>query len=257
MGKNRTAIAVLIALILFLAINDVLIFQHKLHVSGEGFWAGIGLMVAAGLTLAMYSFLYKDNPVFKLVEHLYVGVSVGYIIIRTIYDNLLPNLINPLFIPEAGKSPDLFLIIPAFFGVLMLSRFIPKYAWVSRWSIAFIVGWGSGMAIPRVLKTFIFEQAKSTMDPLSATAMFSIKGGFWGTLTAWSPILVIVGVICVLMHFLFSLEHKGVVRSISKVGIGFLMIAFGAGFGYTVMGRMSLLIGRVTFLLKDWLHVID
>jgi len=31
------------------------------------------------------------------------------------------------------------------------------------------------------------------------------------------------------------------------------MIAFGAHFGYTVMARLSLLIGRVQFLVDDWI----
>ena len=31
------------------------------------------------------------------------------------------------------------------------------------------------------------------------------------------------------------------------------MISFGASFGYTIMARLSLLIGRVTFLFRDWL----
>jgi hypothetical protein len=34
------------------------------------------------------------------------------------------------------------------------------------------------------------------------------------------------------------------------------MITFGASFGYTVMGRISLLVGRITFLLDDWLGII-
>jgi hypothetical protein len=34
------------------------------------------------------------------------------------------------------------------------------------------------------------------------------------------------------------------------------MIAFGASFGYTVMARVSLLIARVQFLLRDWLHIL-
>jgi len=33
----------------------------------------------------------------------------------------------------------------------------------------------------------------------------------------------------------------------------FLMVSFGAGYGYTVMSRISLLIGRLQFLLYDWL----
>jgi hypothetical protein len=41
---------------------------------------------------------------------------------------------------------------------------------------------------------------------------------------------------------------------IARVGIWFLMISFGAGFGFTVMGRMALLIGRLNFLIFSWLY---
>ena len=34
-----------------------------------------------------------------------------------------------------------------------------------------------------------------------------------------------------------------------------LMISFGAGYGYTVMSRVSLLIGRFQYLIQDWLHL--
>jgi len=40
---------------------------------------------------------------------------------------------------------------------------------------------------------------------------------------------------------------------VSRVGILFLMVSFGAGYGYTVMSRVSLLIGRFQYLLDDWL----
>jgi len=65
-----------------------------------------------------------------------------------------------------------------------------------------------------------------------------------------------VGVVSVLIYFFFSVEHTGAVGVVSKVGIWFLMVSFGASFGYTIMGRLSLLIGRVQFLLDDWLHLM-
>ena len=46
---------------------------------------------------------------------------------------------------------------------------------------------------------------------------------------------------------------KGVAGGVSRVGIWFLMVSFGASFGYTVMGRISLLIGRIEFLMQKWL----
>ncbi len=51
--------------------------------------------------------------------------------------------------------------------------------------------------------------------------------------------------------FFYSREHKGALGVASRLGIAFLMISFGAGYGYTVMSRVSLLIGRFQFLLGD------
>ena len=48
-------------------------------------------------------------------------------------------------------------------------------------------------------------------------------------------------------------EHKGTLGVFSRLGVFFLMAGFGAGYGYTVMSRISLLIGRFQFLLDNWL----
>jgi hypothetical protein len=42
-------------------------------------------------------------------------------------------------------------------------------------------------------------------------------------------------------------------KKFCNIGIWFMMIGFGASFGYTVMARISLLIGRIQFLMTDWL----
>ena len=44
---------------------------------------------------------------------------------------------------------------------------------------------------------------------------------------------------------------------VARVGIWVLMLTFGAGFGYTVMARISLLAGRMTYLFGDWLGFIN
>jgi hypothetical protein len=72
-----------------------------------------------------------------------------------------------------------------------------------------------------------------------------------------SASMLVLGVIAVLVYFFFSVEHKGVVGSVSRIGILYLMVGFGASFGYTVMGRITLLLGRFQFLLGDWLGLIS
>jgi hypothetical protein len=64
--------------------------------------------------------------------------------------------------------------------------------------------------------------------------------------------VLIVGTVTGLFYFYFSKEHKGVFGTAARVGVYFLMITFGASFGYTVMSRMSLLIGRIYFLISEW-----
>jgi hypothetical protein len=208
----------------------------------------IGAWVATGLTLFIFSFLFKDNPLFKLAENLYVGVSVGYTIVKT-YDTVIVHLIwKPIV--ENGEWA---LLVPVAIGLLMLTRYVPKAAWLSRYAFAFIVGVGSGLAIPRVISSYILKQIEDTVRPLMVMVPGEGLTFTWSLLnpaSSLNTIIILIGVSSVLFYFFFSVEHTGPGKAVARTGILFLMIAFGAAFGYTVMARMSLLIGRLTDLIE-------
>jgi hypothetical protein len=208
----------------------------------------LGAWMAVGLTLFIFSFLYKDNPLFKLAENLYVGVSVGYTIVKT-YDTVIVHLIwKPIV-----DNKEWTLLIPVAIGLLMLTRYVPKAAWLSRYAFAFIVGVGSGLAIPRTISSFILKQIEDTVRPLMMLVPGDGLSFTWSLLNPASSvntIIILVGVSSVLFYFFFSVEHTGPGKAVARTGILFLMIAFGAAFGYTVMARMSLLIGRLTDLIE-------
>lgn len=195
----------------------------------------IGIWVAAFLTLCIFSFLYKDNPFYRFAEHLFVGVSAGYWAMYSWYNVLLPNLGRPLFIEH-----NFILLVPLVLGILMLLRLFPKISWLSRWPLAFIVGMTSGYYLVTFLQTNALEQVIGTIVTLSNI----------------NNIILVIGVVTGLLYFFFSTQHKGAVGVSARIGRMFLMVAFGASFGYTVMARISLLIGRLYFLLGDWLRVI-
>ena len=195
----------------------------------------IGTTVAAILTLAIYSFLYKDNPFYKVAEHLLLGVSVGYFLVTTIVTTLVPKLFIPVF-----ADGELSYIIPGLLGGLMFFRFSKKLSPYSRIPLSLIIGVGAGVAIPAYMQAQLIAQLKTTMLPLDNI----------------SNIVIIAAVISVLMYFYFSREHKGLTGAGAKAGMYFLMVFFGSTFGYTVMARVSLLIGRMQFLLGDWLGLI-
>lgn len=205
------------------------------------FWIWIG----AFLSLCIFSFLYKDNPFYKFAEHLFVGVTNGYFLTFTVHRVLVPNLFKPLF---EGK---LWLIISFIVGALYVARFIPKVSWLVRIPIAITIGYYTGASIPAVIQTDIIRQIQGTI--LTPQNFQAWHAGTMGVV--WS-IILFIGVLCTLSYFYFSREHKGVLGVTSKIGIIFIMIGFGAAFGYTVMARISLLIGRLQFLLGDWLGII-
>lgn len=214
----------------------------------------IGVWIASLLTLCILSFLYKDNPFYKFAEHLFIGVSAAYWAAYYYHNILLPNLVQPLF-----REGQLLFIIPLVLGIMMLARLFPRISWVSRMPLAFIVGTYAGYYLITYLQTNAVEQVTATLVPFIQIENWQrlfAEPGVMTFLNAIAVPVVVVGVVTGIIYFFFSKEHKGVFGGFAKIGVWFLMIAFGASFGYTVMARISLLIGRVYFLLHNWLHIV-
>jgi len=225
------------------------------------------LWVGGLLTLMIFSFLYKDNPFYKFAEHLFVGVSAAYWMVVGVWTTFIPNLIGFLYPPSVTwftANPTeaeavitslydqawywrLGRIVPLILGCMLLMRLVPKVSWMSRWPMAFIIGYAAGTNLTRYLQSDFVAQIKATLVPLIVIN----DGGFslGGTI---SNIMIVFGVLSALIYFFFSKEHKGWFGGTARAGIWVLMVAFGAAFGYTVMARISLLIGRVDFL-GNWL----
>jgi hypothetical protein len=199
--------------------------------------ADLGVVVAALLTLAVFSFLYRDNPFYRFAESLLVGVSAGYYVVHY-FD---AGVVRKFWVPVVQQG-QLWLLPGGVLGLLMLARLHPRGQWISRFAIAFYVAAWSGYLIPSVLQERILRQVAGTFLPAAGTTSV-------GALLA--AVLVLLGVAAILVYFYFSAEHRGLLGAASRVGILFLMVGFGASFGYTVMGRLSLLIGRFQFLLQD------
>jgi hypothetical protein len=197
----------------------------------------IGATLAGILTLAIFSFLYKDNPVYKFAEHLFVGLAAGYYVSLQFRTVFLPNLWNPLV------GGDLLNFLPLLLAVLLFTRLLPRGQWLSRWSIGVMVGAYAGLQLIGFAQGDLIEQVRANV----ALPLFTSD---WKESVNNS--LLILGVLATLVYFFFSVEHRGVVGVVSKVGIYFLMISFGASYGFTVMARISLLIGRLEFLFHDW-----
>lgn len=189
--------------------------------------------IIVALTLCIFSFLWRDNPLYKLAEHIFVGVSAGYYIALAWQETIKPNLV------EEVAAGNYIRLGAAILGVLMFTRFVPSIAWMSRWPLAFVVGMYAGINV-------IAFASGDLIIQLQATMLDFVSGGWAGV----SNLVLVVGLATSLLYFYFSKEHTGALGVVSRVGIFFLMISFGASFGYTVMSRMSLAIGRTRELME-------
>ena len=221
-----------------------------------------GTWLAALFTLCILSFLYGDNPLYKLAEAVFVGVSAGYWmvvgfwtgIVQNLFSKLAPDLIRSSLLPGLPESQEqeLIYLFPLLLSVLMLMRLSPVGGWISRWALAFFIGATAGIRLLGYLQSDFLRQIQSTILPLVVVGAQGFD--FSASL---QNLTIVVGVLSCLTYFFFSIEHKGFVGGVSRLGIWFLMITFGAGFGYTVMGRIALMAQRLEFLADDWLWIID
>ncbi|MFC2150541.1 hypothetical protein ACFLQV_03455 [Calditrichota bacterium] len=217
----------------------------------------IELWVGGLLTLMIFSFLYKDNPFYKFAEHLFVGVSAAYWMVVSFWTTIVPNLVGRLYPPSMGwfvenpeeaqalidANPQWLRIIPLILGIMLLMRLTKTYSWLSRWPMALIIGFAAGTNLTRYLQSDFIAQIRSTLVPLIV-----IHDGSFALGATFNNLVLVFGVVSALIYFFFSKEHKGWFGGTARAGIWVLMIAFGAAFGYTVMARISLLIGRMQFL---------
>ena len=234
-----------------------------------------GAWVAVFFTLAIFSFLYKDNPFYKIAEHAYIGISAGYWLSIGFWTIIQPNLLGRLWpskeyseesfwysiydflgsiVPsifpnggiDKGHNMDLTYLIPLVLGIMMILSIFRQFNWMARWGIAYTVAIAAGLRAYGYLNSYILGQIKGTVVPLANTEypIFHISEP-----SLINNLLILLGTVTGLLYFFFSKEQSGSFGKITRLGIYFLMISFGASFGFAVMGRISLLIGRFVSLI--------
>ena len=193
---------------------------------------------AAVCTFAIYSVLYAENKFYRFFEHILIGLAAGYGIHWTWWNILLPNWWQPM---GEGQWYYVLYLVP---GAMFYFIYSKKHAWVSRVIFGVFMGLAAG-GLFREFYELYFPQMGASMKPLVGPGM-----SVWDTLNVAVFYVILFSA---MFYFFFSFEHKSAaISKTAAAGRWFLMIGFGAIFGATVMGRMTLLIGRVNFLLNDW-----
>jgi hypothetical protein len=200
------------------------------------------------VTIFIYSFLWKENPLSRAVEHLFIGLAAVFTL-AFMYDSALAQAVwgtNRL------AEQNYIWLIPLLLSLMYFFFFTKKYFFLYRYPVAIVAGIMAGMMICGMIQSNFLVQIQQT------ASLELIGAEVW---EGWPPlglnnIIIIIGVITALSFFFFTWEHTGVLGISTKIGRYVLMATFGAAYGGTVMARMSLFIGRLRFLFEtsyqDW-----
>jgi hypothetical protein len=215
--------------------------------------------MAGVATLGIYTFLIKENPIYRFFEHLFIGIAAGFLPILTIKNMLWPKILEPMFGGSTVIFPDgsvyqpyesiyLIYLIPIAIGLFYYTIYLPKLSWLSRIVIGISLGFSAGLEF----KGFFAEMIPQLSSSLKPLLVFSLGGEFlWKD--SLSNCVFIATLTLVMWYFIFSIKRGGAATlNLNKAARWLMMICFGAFFGSTVMARMALLVERVNFLTNDW-----
>lgn len=224
-------------------------------------WETLTIFTGGIATLAIFSFLIKENPVYRFFEHLFIGIATGFGVLFVFKNFLYIEVLAPMLGLDILEFPDgtpakeyqpayLFYLIPMAFGMLYYFIYSKRYNWLAKLVIGFSLGASGGLAFKGFFNQFL-PQIAGSFKPL---VVFSDNQINWAE--SFNNCFFVFTVIVVLYYFLFSNKQQSkVAQGFNQSGRVLLMVCFGAFFGSTVMARMALLVERLQFLYFDFLSI--
>lgn len=181
-------------------------------------------------TVAVMSFVFRENPVFRFAEHTFVGFAAAHSLLLA-----LQFIRNNAWAPLVEKGSYGY-VVAFVFGAIMLSRLSRQGRWISRWSIALIVGVAIGVGMRSVMVTDVVGNTRASMLPLNS----------------FPNIVQVLCIVTVLYFFFMNKVGKvtETLQPVARLGRYLLMLGIGAFFGNVVMTRLMALSGRFLEVLR-------
>ena len=199
----------------------------------------------------VYSYLIGDNPLFRLAEHILVGVSVGYATVTIVFSVLIPAVRNVRDEVTAGNTPlAVVYMIPILAGIILLFRPLRAARPFTNLVVALVIGVTAALALGGTIAGTLLPQIGATMLPIGQSGdAFAIVGN----------VVLVLCTVLTLWYFQFTLRkskaktastRSNLPQTARLAGRWTLMLALGAVFASVFITYLAALIDRVSFLLR-------
>jgi len=220
-----------------------------MNIAGMNLTDLLGALLGFSLTLMVFSYIWGDNALFRLVNHIFVGVAAGYVAIITINSVILPRLIFPLLSDE--RSEKLLALIFLVLSALVLTKISPRLARLGNPAMAFLVGVGAAAAVGGAVTGTIFPQVIASINMFDQNNLANIP-------SILNALLIFLGTVTTLLYFHFGIRRKSDpnvqqvswMEGLGYVGQAFIAITFGSLFAGVYIAALSALIERFGFMFN-------
>ena len=214
------------------------------------------LLFGAFGTMAILSLVFKENRFYRVFEHIFLGLALGYDLEIAWTTVLKPDFWDPMV--HDGQWAWV-MTVPV--GLMFYGIYTQRFAWMSRLVFGIFFGLAAGTVFQDFSNRFIPQVTQSFAPKKSLFRPPPVPGDHYASIHAMSFVLnnalFLAIVVSVLVYFLFAFDQRNrAVLNTAKFGRWVLMFSFGAIFGSTIMTRMALLIDRMYFLFHDWLRLV-
>jgi hypothetical protein len=221
-------------------------------------WTIVGFI----LTLLVFSYLFGDNPLFRLVTYLFVGVSAGFAAVMVIYHVIMPRLLFPFLVGPFGLETSL-IIVPLILSALLFMKLFPRLASAGEVPMAYLVGVGAAVIIGGAVVGTILTQGIASVNLFDFELGAQLGQNQFMRLLEGS--ILLVGTIGTLVYFQFSARSRGnqppqrarIVELMSHIGQIFIAITLGALFAGVFATALTALVDRVSFLRDAIVTIIS
>src|SRR3972149_5449853 len=111
----------------------------------------IASFLGAIITLMVLSYLFADNPLFRLAIHIFIGSASGYAGAIAWHNVLKPGLVDPRFAAGVRRvtqtSALVTVVLPWILVLVLLLKLSPRTARYGTLSMALLVGGGAAVVV--------------------------------------------------------------------------------------------------------------
>lgn len=203
-------------------------------------------LIAGGLsflfTVLILSYLFGDNPLFRIASYIFVGVTAGYVAAVAMWQVVYPRLIYPMLYGEATDK------LLAFFPLLLMGflflKISPRTSHLGSPAMAYVVGVSAAVTAGGAVIGTIFPQTYATIN------LFDLSFNPLGALINGS--IILLGLVTTLIYFHFGARQPkdgatrrfGFIEALAWVGQVFIAITLGVLFAGVLLASLTALIER-------------